>query len=150
LYGTKPVNHILKTGRAAGFAVLGILISSSAFAQIPSTSNTTGLWKTVTTSGGQSMTDPFIDQQTGTTEGDLVGNAANPLLFAHFNPGTAGSLTDGTIYFRVRVGRDASPAVFKSSILLGIDANGNGGIDLFVGVDNSGNPNVLHIWDRGG
>jgi hypothetical protein len=130
-----------------GLAALALVLNFAApvGAQVVSAQNS--LWKVVQ-SGGAPMTDFNQDQQTGTTEGDLVGNATNPLLYGFFDPGTPGSLTDGTLFFRARVGREATPAGFKSTLLVGIDANADGRLDLFVGVDNSGQ-DTLRIWDPG-
>lgn len=121
--------------------------TGSAHAQIVSAPNSIG-W-TALTAGGSVLTDFNLDQQTGANEGDLVGDANNPLFYGFFDPGTSASLTDGTLYFRIRVGADNQPTGFKSSLLVGIDANTDGRIDLFAGVDNSGNPNVLRLWDPG-
>src|SRR6266571_2187471 len=75
--------------------------------------------------------DPSNDQQTGSEEGDIVGNVAHPSVYTIFaNAGTP-SLTDGTLAFRIRVGADANPPGFKGAAFIGIDANGNGSLDLF-------------------
>jgi len=93
--------------------------------------------------------DPSNDQQTGSSEGDLVGNAVHPSVYAAFGDAGTPSLTDGTIGFRARVGADASPAGFKTALFVGIDANHDGAIDLFVGVNNSGSNDTIGIWNPG-
>src|SRR3954454_1433737 len=87
--------------------------------------------------------DPSNDQQTGTSEGDIVGNAAHASLYTGFGDGGTPSLTDGTIGFRVRVGADSSPAGFKTAFFVGIDANHDGALDLFIGINNSGSADTV-------
>lgn len=58
-------------------------------------------------------------------------------------------LTDGFLGFRVRLGADVSPAGFKTALFVGIDANHDGKLDLFVGVNNSGSADTVAIWNPG-
>jgi hypothetical protein len=110
------------------------------------TSSTTG-WTPVTYVSGNS--DPSNDQQTGSSEGDLVGNAAHPALYTQFGDANTPSPTDGTLAFRARLGADVNPAGFKTAVFVGIDANADGAIDLFIGVNNSGSSNTIGIWNPG-
>jgi hypothetical protein len=75
--------------------------------------------------------------QTGTTSGemDIVGSATQPAFFIKFIPGS--TTTDGTLYFRVRLGGDLSPAGFRNAVDVGIDANQDGVMDLYIGPRNS-------------
>ena len=45
--------------------------------------------------------DPSNDQQTGSSEGDIVGNALHPSAYTIFGDGGTPSTTDGTLGFRV-------------------------------------------------
>jgi hypothetical protein len=110
------------------------------------TSPTTG-WTVI--QYANSSPDPSNDQQTGSSEGDIVGNAAHPSVYTTFGDGNTPSLTDGTLAFRVRVGADAPPAGFKTAFFVGIDANHDGALDLFVGVNNSGSADSVAIWNPG-
>jgi len=110
------------------------------------TSPTTN-WTPVTYANNNA--DPSNDQQTGASEGDLVGNTAHPSAYTAFGDAGTPSLTDGTIGFRVRVGADTNPAGFKTAMFIGIDANHDGAIDLFVGVNNSGSADTIGIWNPG-
>lgn len=104
---------------------------------------------------GTNAFDFAKDQQTGSTESDLVGTSNNSMLYMAFDPTNPvdptnpNASTDGTLAFRVRVGADADAAGFKGSFFVGIDANLDGKVDLFVGVANSGNPNSIAIWKPG-
>lgn len=98
---------------------------------------------------GSNFPDPSNDQQTGSSEGDIVGNALHPSVYTAFDNGGTPSLTDGSIFFRIRLGADASPAGFKAALFIGIDANHDGALDLFLGVNNSGSSDKVGIWNPG-
>ena len=98
---------------------------------------------------GSNNPDPSNDQQTGAGEGDIVGNASHPSVYTAFGDAGTPSLTDGVLGFRVRVGADDNPAGFKGALFVGIDANGDGALDLFIGVDNSGSSDKIGIWNPG-
>ncbi|HEV2804972.1 MAG TPA: hypothetical protein VGW57_08595 [Chthoniobacterales bacterium] len=93
--------------------------------------------------------DPSNDQQTGSPEGDIVGNAAHPSVYTMFGDGGTPSLTDGTLGFRIRLGADTNPSGFKTALFVGIDANSDGKLDLFLGVNNSGSADTVGIWNPG-
>jgi hypothetical protein len=77
------------------------------------------------------------DHQTGTSEGDIVGNntGASAALTNFDGNGSPGILDDGYIGFRIRVGKDNLPPGFASFFGVGMDANTDGVIDLFLAVD---------------
>jgi len=78
------------------------------------------------------------DQQTGIAEGDIVGNnTGDPAILTIFDDAGTPALDDGYIGFRVRLGEDKPPAGFTAFLGVGLDANLDGAIDLFLGVDNS-------------
>jgi hypothetical protein len=110
------------------------------------TSPTTS-WTPVTY--GSNHPDPSNDQQTGSSESDIVGDASHPSAYTTFGDAGTASLTDGTLGFRVRLGADQSPAGFKGALFVGIDANGDGALDLFIGVNNSGSSDMIGIWNPG-
>jgi hypothetical protein len=93
------------------------------------------------------------DQQTGLNESDIVGNPTDPALYVHFDAAGAGSKADGIFSFRVRVSGD-SPAVnpngFTHFFAFGLDADVDGALDLFLGVNNSGSTRDIGIFDPGG
>lgn len=94
-----------------------------------------------------SLADPGTDQQTGGLEGDLVGNAIVPFFYTAFDTGSAIDSRDGTISFRTRHGGDSNPAGFEGAVSIGIDANGDGQIDGFVGINNSGSADAIYFWN---
>jgi hypothetical protein len=93
------------------------------------------------------------DHQTGISEGDIVGNnTGDPAVLTNFDDnGTPTVFDDGYIGFRVRVGEDKPPAGFTSFFGVGMDANTDGDIDLFLAVDNqpSGGGNQIGIFNPG-
>jgi len=93
------------------------------------------------------------DHQTGIAEGDIVGNnTGDPAVLTNFDDnGTPGILTDGYVAFRVRLGEDKPPAGFTAFFGVGMDANTDGVIDLFLAVDNSpsGGGNKIAIFSPG-
>ena len=79
----------------------------------------------------------------------LSATASTPSAYAACGDAGTPSLTDGTLGFRVRIGADSSPAGFKAAVFFGIDANNDGGVDLFVGINNSGSSDTIGIWNPG-
>ncbi len=87
--------------------------------------------------------DFFNDQQTGSNGHagqDIVGNASNPGFLTAF---------DGTfVYYRVRLGatdmKQNNPK-YAGVFWIGIDGNGDGKLDLFLGVNNSGSLTEIEL-----
>lgn len=90
--------------------------------------------------GGNSgqIFDPSNDQQTGDPAADFVGNTTNNGFYVAFNDHQDAVPTTGTLLFRFRMGDMHSSGAFSSAAIVGIDANGDGQIDLFVGYDGRG------------
>ncbi len=127
-----------------------MVFSPAAFAQFNISSPTTD-WVAVPY-GPTLLGDPQGDHQTGQGEADIVGstgNVATSLSSFYFKYVSGGTPTTGTIYYRVRVGGDQSPVGFKSVLLIGLDANKDGKLDLFMGIDNSGQNNGIYMWRPG-
>lgn len=100
--------------------------------------------------GAGNLPDPGTDQQTGSSEGDIVGNLANPSFFVSFyDGGTPSIFTDGELAFRLRLGADKNPAGYKGAAFVGMDLNADGTLDLFAGVDNSGSSSYIGLWWAG-
>jgi PEP-CTERM motif len=118
------------------------LLPSVASAQIVSSS--TNNWTPIKY-GGNGVLDPSQDQQTGQRESDLVGSVIAPSAYTLFDPGVLSNHTDGTLFFRVRVAEDSQSAGYSGYLWVGIDANSDGAVDIFAGVDRQGSSaqNVL-------
>ncbi len=96
--------------------------------------------------------DSFADQQTGQPESDIVGTTANHGFFTTFINNGPASNTDGTLGFRMRLdkagGTTSNPA-FTRVAWVGIDANQDAVLDVFVGLGLQGSTSVLGIYDAG-
>lgn len=130
---------------AAALFFMGGAIASAAI--VVDVASSTTNWTAITYTG--SNPDPSSDQQTGGGEGDIVGNLSHPSAYTTFGNAGTPSLTDGTIGFRVRVGADSNPPGFDGALMVGIDANRDGALDLFIGVNNSGSQAIVAIWNPG-
>lgn len=98
---------------------------------------------------GSNNPDPSNDQQTGSSEGDIVGNVLHPSVYTMFGDAGTPSTTDGDLAFRIRLGADVNPSGFKTAVFVGVDANRDGALDLFIGVNNSGAADTIGLWNPG-
>lgn len=88
---------------------------------------------------GASRTDYLNDQQTGHNESDLVGSAVgvSPVQTAFYYRYDGAS---NQIGFRVRVDGDSQSAGFSGAIWAGFMFDSNDSVDLFAGVNATGQP----------
>jgi hypothetical protein len=101
-------------------------------------------WTVISPSGG-SQFDYFTDQQTGQGEGDIVGDGgSNPGFQVHFDDNGGVSNTDGTLSFRFRLAKSGS-----NFYIVGIDADLDGALDVFIKMDTS-NTDEISIYENGG
>jgi hypothetical protein len=129
-----------------GLLAASLLAAAPAQALIDPGSSTAG-WTTI--AYPDLRPDYADDQQTGITEADIVGDLANPALYMRFDANNALDPADDQIAFRVRLGADPNPPGFKSFFGVGLDADLDGAIDLFLAVDNSGSNDRIGIFDPG-
>ncbi len=126
--------------------VMSITIPSS-FGQTGPGSSTAN-WQPISF-GGTNFSDPFRDQQTGNTEADIIGTAVDPAFYIQHDGQNTPSSSDDLIGFRLRLAADENPAGFKGAAFVGIDANLDGAVDLFIGVNNQGSGNAIGLWNPG-
>ncbi len=93
--------------------------------------------------------DPFFDQQTGSYESDIVGDSNHAALYTSFYGGGTPSLTDGQLAFRFRMAGEKNPTGYTGAVFVGLDANLDGALDIFIGVNNSGSSDQVGIWYAG-
>lgn len=96
--------------------------------------------------------DYLVDQQTGSPAGDIIGDNSNPGFFTTFNSNGLASNTDGTLGFRIRLDAAGGPtgkAAFDRVAWVGIDADLNGSLDVFLGANFQGSTTELSIRDAG-
>jgi len=137
----------MKTRLSLMIASLLLLTGNRILAQIDPWSSTA--WWTPIIYGAL-YPDFSGDQQTGSSEGDIVGDFSNPSLYlGYYNGGTTNIFTDGQLAFRFRLGGDKSPAGYKGVAVIGMDLNRDGTLDLFAGVNNSGSTPMIGLWWAG-
>ena len=97
--------------------------------------------------------DYLSDQQTGLASGDIVGiNPTDPGFFTSFGDNGSTSNTDGTLAFRMRLdaaGGNKNTPDFDRVAWVGIDADANGSVDVFVGLVKSGSVSQIRIYGPG-
>ncbi len=94
--------------------------------------------------------DPYDDQQTGQPEADIVGNDLGfDAVWTQYDAGALPDTSDDVLGFRLRMGAQTNPDGFSHVALVGIDANGDYAMDLYLVVSNSGNATDVQLYDPG-
>jgi len=132
---------------AAALLLLGLWLGGADAGATIDPGSPTGVWRAI--DYPLVAPDWSDDQQTGIPEADIVGDTSHPGVYVQFDSAGTPSTTDGSLAFRVRLGADKPPAGFDFFFGVGIDANLDGALDLFVGVNNSGAADELGIWSPG-
>ncbi|QQL45015.1 hypothetical protein [Sulfuriroseicoccus oceanibius] len=139
------MNNLIKSAKVLAFAGIAGLAVGNAHAALTLTSpSLDGSWTAVPYENGE----PVIDQQTGQPESDLVSDANNDFFLTSFDDAGTSSVTDGTIAFRFRLGADQGSPGYNGALFAGIDANNDGTLDVFVGVNNK--KGQVGIWSPTG
>ncbi|NJN06347.1 MAG: hypothetical protein HC814_08270 [Rhodobacteraceae bacterium] len=90
--------------------------------------------------------DPAADQQTGSSEADIVGSSLQASFYSLFSDGGTQSGADDQWGFRLRLAAEKNPPGFSHIAFVGLDANQDGRLDLFLGVNNQGSSRDISIW----
>ena len=93
--------------------------------------------------------DYHVDQQTGKSDGDIVGGTGTNYGFlVAFNDNGDVNSIDGTLGFRIRVdehgGNNNNPQP-TNVFWVGVDANNDGALDVFLGANFQGGSSQLEI-----
>ncbi|MEP2777143.1 MAG: hypothetical protein ABJQ93_14460 [Luteolibacter sp.] len=102
--------------------------------------------------GLQGNYDFVDDQPSGLADMNIVGAGLNSGLFVTHNDNGPLSLTDGTFGFRLRLdapGGNKNNPKYERAAYIGIDADFNDTIDVFIGVNFSGSKQELGIYAPG-
>ncbi len=89
--------------------------------------------------------DPVGDEQANPDGIDLVGDAQHPSLYGQYDDNSTEDESDDEIGFRFRIGANSDDNVY----LIGLDANQDGQIDLFVSADGRNNERAIALWGSG-
>lgn len=84
----------------------------------------------------------FDDQPPGQAAVEIIGSGANYGFLV-------GLENNSDLYFRVRFDSPDSGNTFAGVLWVGMDADGNGSIDVFMGADFSGTPDVIGVFAPG-
>lgn len=124
--------------------VLGMGLAGPALALTVTPTSDLSIWAAP---GYATTPDPSNDVTQ--TEADFVGNATDRAFYMAFDDQGDAIAANDELWFRARISGDQGAAGFSRVVLIGIDADGDAAIDLFVGVDNQGNPDRIRVWDTG-
>jgi hypothetical protein len=86
--------------------------------------------------------DPGDDHQTGQPEADLVGDTTFAALFTQYDAGALPSTSDDVLAFRMRLGSQENPAGYSHVALVGMDADLDGSMDMYITLNNSGQDSI--------
>lgn len=110
-------------------------------------SDPSGLW----TSLGANY-DFIVDQQTGDSSSDIVGDADNVGFFTSYDPGLDPTTVDDILSFRVRLddaGGNRNNPQFDRNLWIGIDPDQSGRIAVFLGLNRQGSASEIAIYAPG-
>lgn len=96
--------------------------------------------------------DFMADQQTGDPASDIVGTGSDFGFFTTFNDNGNASRTDGTLGFRIRLddhGGNSNNISFSRNAWIGMDADFDGDLDAFLGLNMQGSAAILGIYAPG-
>ncbi|MBL8470942.1 MAG: DUF4347 domain-containing protein, partial [Rhodocyclaceae bacterium] len=93
--------------------------------------------------------DPVGDSQAGAADTDIVGDASHGSLYTAFDDNGTANTTDDTLVFRMRIDNPTSTTYFGGVAIVGMDANLDGRIDLFMSVDGRNNGQAVRLLDPG-
>ncbi|MEW6302152.1 MAG: Ig-like domain-containing protein [Verrucomicrobiota bacterium] len=93
--------------------------------------------------------DPQGDSQAGAADTDIVADATHGSLYVGYSDGGAAGISDDYLYFRIRVDNPSSPGTFGGVAVVGMDANLDGALDLFMMVDARNSSQSVRLMDPG-
>lgn len=139
--------------RFATFTVFLFCVWQSNSASAAVVTDPTFLWTPIQYAS-PSQSDFADDQQTGNarSSADLIGDTSNAAFLTQYDVNNSPFDTaDDRLLFRVRLGAAGGnrTPVFDRNLFIGIDGNGDGALDLFLGVHNQGSFDQLAIYGTG-
>jgi len=129
-----------------GLVIVGLAGASALRAQTIAITDLGTTFNPITTGHGSLMQDPMNDQQTGHKSADFVGSSTSVGFQMKL-----GAFADGVemMMFRFTF-QEYRAQGFQANLRLGIDADGDGAVDLYFGPSTSGNPQGIFFQDPTG
>lgn len=93
--------------------------------------------------------DPVGDSQAGAADTDIVGDATHGSLYVAFDDNGTATTADDTLLFRLRIDNPTATNNFAGVAVVGMDANLDGRVDLFMTVDARNNTRAVRLEDPG-
>ena len=91
--------------------------------------------------------DPQGDSQAGAADTDIIASASHGSFYVAFDDNGTVATADDTIQFRLRIDNPTSTSNFGGVGVVGLDANADGKIDLFILVDGRNNGQAVRIME---
>lgn len=89
------------------------------------------------------------DSQAGAADTDIIGDATHGSLYTAFDDNNTANTADDTLVFRMRINNPTSTTNFAGVAIVGLDANQDGRVDIFMSVDGRNNGQAIRIFDPG-
>ena len=93
--------------------------------------------------------DPDGDSQAGAADTDIIGDTTHGSLYTAYSDSGTSNTADDYLYFRMRIDNPTSDTNFAGVAIVGMDANGDGRIDLFFSVDGRNNTQAVRLLEPG-
>lgn len=93
--------------------------------------------------------DPAGDSQAGAADTDIVGDAIHGSLYTAYDDNGTASTADDSVVFRLRINNPTATNVFSGVAVVGIDANLDGRVDLFISIDGRKSVQAVQLLDPG-
>ena len=94
--------------------------------------------------------DESGDSQAGAADTDLIGDTSHASVYAAYDDnGTPDYAGDDWLSYRLRIDNPTSSTTFGGVAVIGMDANLDGKVDLFISVDGRNNTQAVRLMDPG-
>jgi hypothetical protein len=103
-------------------------------------------WTTIMIGAGR---DPFNDSQAGAADTDIIGDLTHGSLYTAYDDNGTATVADDTLAFRMRIDNPTSTSNFGGVAIVGMDANLDGKVDLFISVDGRNNGQAVRLLEPG-
>ncbi|MEN9360488.1 MAG: hypothetical protein RL095_2023, partial [Verrucomicrobiota bacterium] len=93
--------------------------------------------------------DPDGDSQAGAADTDIIGDSAHGSFYVAYDDRGTAATSDDYLAFRLRIDNPTSSSYFGGVAVVGMDANSDGKIDIFMSVDGRNNAQAVKLLDPG-